>query len=73
MNVLLMLDGAVQGQGLKLSSRDWLDLGSETWSTTSDKDKAAAYQAVVVAGWKDDSKRISRNNGDVGSFWRSFS
>jgi hypothetical protein len=54
MNVLVMLDSAVQGQGIKLSARDWLDMGSETWQSTSDEAKAAAYQAAVLLGWKDE-------------------
>jgi hypothetical protein len=54
MNPLVSLDGAVQSQGIKLSCRDWLDMGSETWSTTSDKDKAFAYQAALATGWKDE-------------------
>jgi len=54
MNVLTSLDGAVQRQGIKLEARDWLDIGSETWSKTSDYDKAAAYQAAKMVGWKDE-------------------
>ncbi len=53
MNVLVSLDGSVQSQGIKVSARDWLDMGSETWATTSDETKAAAYQAAQVTGWKD--------------------
>lgn len=54
MNVLVSLDGAVQGQGIKLSARDWLDIGSDTWATTSDQMKAAAYQAAKTRGWQDE-------------------
>jgi len=54
MNVLVSLDSAVQSQKVKLNARDWLDMGSETWATTPDKAKAAAYQAAIVAGWKDE-------------------
>lgn len=54
MNVLVSLDGSVQSQGIKVSARDWLDMGSETWTTTPDEVKAAAYQAAQVTGWKDD-------------------
>ena|ERR1019366_3625779 len=52
-NVIVSLDGSVQSQGVKVSVRDWLDIGSETWATTSDESKAAAYQAAQVTGWKD--------------------
>ena len=54
MNVLVSLDGSVQSQGVKVSARDWLDMGSETWATTPDETKAAAYQAAQVTGWKDE-------------------
>jgi hypothetical protein len=47
------LNGDVQRQGIKLDVLDWLDMGSETWRTTPEKDKAAAYQAAKVSGWTD--------------------
>lgn len=53
MSVLVSLDGSVQSQGVKVSARDWLDMGSETWASTPDEVKAAAYQAAQVTGWKD--------------------
>jgi len=53
MNVLVSLDGSVQSQGIKVSARDWLDMGSETWAKTPDEVKAAAYQAAQVTGWQD--------------------
>ena len=54
MNALVSLDGSVQSQGVKIGARSWLDMGSETWATTSDKTKATAYQAAQVTGWKDE-------------------
>lgn len=54
MKVLVSLDGAVQSQGIKVNARDWLDMGSENWSTVPDAVKGAAYQAALAAGWKDE-------------------
>jgi len=51
--VLSMLDGSVQSQGLAVSHRDWLDMGSESWGDTPDNVKAAAYQAAHLTGWDD--------------------
>lgn len=49
-HLLVMLDGDVNSQGIKVSHRDWLDMGSAGWSTTPDKAKAAAYQAATKIG-----------------------
>src|SRR5690242_16791250 len=54
MNVLIDLDGSVQSQGIKVVAADWLDIGSETWKKTPESVKAAAYQAALVTGWKDE-------------------
>ncbi len=51
--MLSSLDGDVQSQGIKLSHRDWLDMGSKDWASTDDKAKASAYQAAIVCGWED--------------------
>jgi len=51
--ILSMLDGSVQSQGIKVSHRDWLDMGSEGWQSTPDNVKAAAYQAALATGWVD--------------------
>lgn len=51
------INGSVQSQGIKLDVKDWLDMGSPNWKATTDKDKAAAYQAVIVCGWTDDGLR----------------
>ncbi len=56
-HVLSMLDGSVFSQGVKISHRQWLDMGSKEWSETSDKDKAAAYQAAKVTGWEEKAIR----------------
>lgn len=53
-NPLTMLDSSVQGQGVKVSARDWLDMGSEGWAKVPNRAKAAAYQASKLAGWTDD-------------------
>ena len=53
MSAIVSLDGSVQRQGVKVSARDWLDIGSEIWATTPDKVKALAYQASQVTGWTD--------------------
>lgn len=53
MNVIVSLDGAVQGQGIKASVDDWLNIGSDSWGKTPNEIKAAAYQAAKVSGWKD--------------------
>ncbi len=50
---VISLDGSVQSQGIKVSVRDWLDMGSEGWSKTPEVVKAAAYQAAKVTGWQD--------------------
>jgi len=47
------LDSSVQGQGVRVGFRDWLDIGSEGWKSTPDKVKAAAYQAAKLNGWTD--------------------
>jgi len=53
-HMLSTLDGDVQSQGIQLSHRDWLDMGSEGWQSTPDEAKAAAYQAALsVGGWDD--------------------
>ncbi len=51
--MLSSLDGDVQSQGIKVSHRDWLDMGSKSWESTDDKTKAAAYQAAKICGWED--------------------
>lgn len=48
------LNGSVYSQGIKIDHKAWLDMGSIEWKETSDKDKAAAYQAAKVCGWTDD-------------------
>ena len=48
------LNGSVYSQGIKIDHRAWLDMGSEDWKTTSDEQKAAAYQAARVCGWTDE-------------------
>ena len=53
MNILDTLNGSVYSQGIKIDARDWLDMGSEGWRATTDKQKAAAYQAAKVTGWTD--------------------
>jgi len=53
--VLQSLDGDVHSQGIKIDHRDWLDMGSESWSKTDDKLKAYAFQAAIVAGWDTNS------------------
>jgi hypothetical protein len=53
MSAIVSLDGSVQRQGIKVSARDWLDMGSETWAKTPDKVKALAYQAAQITGWTD--------------------
>jgi hypothetical protein len=51
-HLLSSIDGDVQSQGIQLSHRDWLDMGSEGWQTTSDEVKSAAFQAATkVGGW----------------------
>ena len=52
--MLSSLDGDVQSQGVKVSRRDWLDMGSKGWNSTDNKTKAAAYQAAIVCGWEDE-------------------
>lgn len=52
-SVITALDSSVQGQGIRVSVRDWLDIGSEGWKNTPDKVKAAAYQAAKANGWTD--------------------
>src|SRR5437660_953560 len=54
---LAMLDGSVQSQGIRVSARDWLDMGSEEWAKTDNRVKAAAYQAALVTGWTEDGLR----------------
>ena len=51
--ILSSIDGSVQSQGIKVSHRDWLDMGSEGWQSTPDNVKAAAYQAAHATGWED--------------------
>lgn len=53
--VLETLDGNVQSQGIKVSHRDWLDMGSENWNKTPNNIKAFAYQAALSTGWCDDA------------------
>lgn len=53
MDVINALNGSVQSQGIRVDVRDWLDIGSKGWRTTSEKVKAAAYQAAKVTGWTD--------------------
>lgn len=53
MSAIVSLDGSIQRQGVKVSARDWLDMGSETWAKTPDEVKALAYQAAQVTGWTD--------------------
>lgn len=48
---VIALNGSVQGQGIKLDFRDWLDIGSEGWKNSSEAEKAYAYQASMVSGW----------------------
>lgn len=48
------LDQLLQSQGIPLSARDWLVLGSSGWQTTADGPKAAAYRAAHTAGWTDE-------------------
>jgi len=51
-HLLSALDGDVQAQGIKLSHRDWLDMGSDGWQNTSDEAKSAAFQsATMIGGW----------------------
>lgn len=45
------LNGAVQGQGVKVDVRHWLDMGSKEWKECPDEVKAAAYQAALLSGW----------------------
>lgn len=53
-HILSSLDGDVQSQGIRLSHKEWLDMGSEEWGKTEDKAKAYAYQAAVKIGsWSD--------------------
>jgi hypothetical protein len=75
MNPIAMLDGSVQSQGVRVSARDWLDIGSEGWKDTSNKVKAAAYQAAKITGWTDDGLKAimvntwgPRIDSDVASF-----
>lgn len=55
LDALMLLDGDVQSQGIKVDHRDWLDFGSKSWTTTPDAIKAAAYQAALVRNWTDNS------------------
>lgn len=50
-HVLSSLDGDVNGQGIKINHRDWLDMGSESWVNTPENVKAAAFQAALATGW----------------------
>ena len=50
-HALSSLDGAVYSQGIKVSHRDWLDMGSESYAATPEPVKAAAYQAAQATGW----------------------
>lgn len=52
------LNGSVHSQGIKIDHVAWLDMGSKEWASTSDKDKAAAYQAAKVCGWTDDGIKV---------------
>lgn len=53
MRVFEMLDGDINSQGLKIGHRAWLDLGSKEWESTTEAQKAAAYQiATGIKGWE---------------------
>lgn len=54
-SLVSQLDGSVQSQGVRLSCRAWLDMGSREWQETDNKTRAAAYQAAKVTGWTDES------------------
>lgn len=53
MKLIDALDGSVQSQRIKISARDWLDIGSAEWAKTPHAVKAAAYQAAKITGWTD--------------------
>jgi hypothetical protein len=53
MNAASSLNGSVHSQGIKVDYKAWLDIGSQEWQDTSNKEKAAAYQAAKVCGWTD--------------------
>lgn len=48
------LNGDVQGQGVKIDHHAWLDMGSVQWLECTNEDKALAYQAAILCGWKDE-------------------
>ena len=54
-HIINSLDGSVQGQGIKIGYRAWLDMGSKEFGETPDRIKAAAYQAAKVTDWADDA------------------
>ncbi len=54
MNAIVSLNGSVQGQGVRVDADDWLNIGSETWQKTPPAVKAAAYQAALAVGWKEE-------------------
>lgn len=53
--LLSQLDGSVQSQGIRVSAKSWLDMGSDEWKEVDDKTKAYAYQAAQLTGWKDEA------------------
>lgn len=53
--LLNSLDGDVQSLGVKISHREWLDIGYEGYSKVPDEVKAVAYQFAIKRGWTDQS------------------
>lgn len=53
MSIVNSLNGCVHSQGIKISHKAWLDIGSEEWQNTTEQQKSYAYQAAKLRGWTD--------------------
>ena len=49
------LDGDVYAHGIKLSHRDWLDMGYEKWNDSDISLKRKAFLASQKTGWSKES------------------
>ena len=62
MDILGDLNASVKRQGVKLDARDWLDMGSEGWRKTSEKEKSLAFREVVLSQTEHQTNKAGKNS-----------